>query len=222
MMLNYLKSQGTKEQQQFWLEAARNGDFLAAYAQTELGHGSNVRGIETTATLDTRTREYVVHSPTLTSMKWWPTGMYACTHALVFANLMIDGTNHGFHGFMVQLRGSDGKVMAGVELGEIGPKLNSTSNNIGYCRFTRVRVPMNHLFSKHSSVAIGGSGAKYVAAPRSLSKFRYISMMLARVSIVGVAYEELAKACTIAIRYGPPHGCCTRCCYRSCCVCACG
>lgn len=34
--------------------------------------------------------------------------MYACTHALVFANLLINGVNHGFHGFMVQLRGPDG------------------------------------------------------------------------------------------------------------------
>lgn len=51
--------------------------------------------------------------------------MYACTHALVFANLIIDGTNHGFHGFMVQLRQADGTTMPGVELGEIGPKLNS-------------------------------------------------------------------------------------------------
>lgn len=34
-----------------------------------------------------------------------------------------------------------GRVMQGVELGEIGPKLNSTSNNIGYCRFKHVRVP---------------------------------------------------------------------------------
>ena len=38
---------------------------------------------------------------------------------------------------------ADGTLMPGVELGEIGPKLNFTSNNIGYCRFTRVRVPMN-------------------------------------------------------------------------------
>ena len=57
---------------------------------------------------------------------------------------------------------------------------------------------MNHLFSKHSKVTPEG---QYIAAPRTLSKFRYISMMLARVSIVGVAYEELAKATTIAVRY---------------------
>jgi hypothetical protein len=38
-------------------------------AQTELGHGSNVQGLETTATFDPKTDELVIHSPTLTSSK---------------------------------------------------------------------------------------------------------------------------------------------------------
>ena len=198
MMLSYIKSQGTEEQQKYWLGKAREGDFIAAYAQTELGHGSNVRGLETTATFDPETKEFEVHSPTLTSMKWWPTGMYACTHALVFAQLLIRGKSYGMHGFMVQLRDRDGRVMPGVELGEIGPKLNDTSNNIGYCRFTRVRVPLDYMFSKYSKVTEGG---EYVAAPKKLSKFKYISMMVARVSIVAIAHDMLAQAVTIAIRY---------------------
>ena len=43
MILTYLQSQGTKAQQKYWLGRAREGSFIAAYAQTELGHGSNVR-----------------------------------------------------------------------------------------------------------------------------------------------------------------------------------
>jgi len=199
MFLNYLKSQANKEQLRYWNAEARQGNFIGAYAQTELGHGSNVRGLETLATLDLKNKEYEIHSPTLTSLKWWPTGMYACTHAMVFAQLIINGENKGLHGFMVQLRQPDGSLMPGVELGEIGPKLNFSSNNIGYCRFTNVRIPMNRLFSKYSKV-IETTG-EYIAAPRSLSKFRYISMMLARTSIVRIAYKMCAKACTIAIRY---------------------
>ena len=198
MFLNYLKSQATKDQLRYWNAAARQGGFIGAYCQTELGHGSNVRGLETLATLDVANQEYEIHSPTLTSLKWWPTGMYASTHAMVFAQLLINGKKFGLHGFMVQLRKSDGSLMPGVELGEIGPKLNFTSNNIGYCSFNRVRIPMDRLFSKYSHVTPAG---EYVAAPRSLSKFKYISMMLARTSIVRIAYKMLAKAATIAIRY---------------------
>lgn len=42
--------------------------------QTELGHGTFIRGLETTATYDPETKEFVLHSPTLTSYKWWPGG----------------------------------------------------------------------------------------------------------------------------------------------------
>ena len=198
MFLNYLKSQANKEQLRYWNAQARQGNFIGAYAQTELGHGSNVRGLETLATLDLAAKEYEIHSPTLTSLKWWPTGMYACTHAMIFAQLIINGEKKGLHGFMVQLRQADGTTMPGVELGEIGPKLNFTSTNIGYCGFTRVRIPMDRMFSKYSKVTDSG---EYIAAPRSLSKFRYISMMLARTSIVRIAYKMCAKASTIAIRY---------------------
>ena len=37
---------------------------------TELAHGSNVAGLETTATLDERTDEFVVHTPHLGATKW--------------------------------------------------------------------------------------------------------------------------------------------------------
>ena len=39
--------------------------------------------------------QFIIHSPTLTSLKWWPTGMYASTHAVVMANLFLDGKNYG-------------------------------------------------------------------------------------------------------------------------------
>ena len=32
---------------------------------------------QTTATFDKENDEFVIHSPTLSSLKWWPTGLYA-------------------------------------------------------------------------------------------------------------------------------------------------
>ncbi len=34
--------------------------------------GSNLRGLETTATYDKKTQEFVVNTPTLTATKFWP------------------------------------------------------------------------------------------------------------------------------------------------------
>lgn len=42
--------------------------------QTELGHGTFIRGLETTATYNPKTQQFFLNSPTLTSYKWWPGG----------------------------------------------------------------------------------------------------------------------------------------------------
>jgi len=70
-----LMTQCDDEQLAHWLPLATEYRMIGAYAQTELGHGSNIRGIETTATYVPDTDEFELHSPTLTSTKWWIGGL---------------------------------------------------------------------------------------------------------------------------------------------------
>ena len=199
MFLTFVMTQANDAQKKAWLGGARQAKYFGAYAQTELGHGSNVRALETTATFVRDADEFEIHSPTLTSLKWWPTGMYCCTHAVVFARLVDGGgVDRGFHGFMVQLRDDRGRMMPGVEVGEIGPKVNGKHANIGYARFTRVRVPRFNLFARYARVERDGT---YVRPPRKLSKFKYISMMQIRMSLVMGAYRGVSQAATVAVRY---------------------
>ena len=75
---------------------------LGCYAQTELGHGSNVAKLETTATLDLDTDEFVINTPTLTSTKFWPGDLGRhTTHALVMAKCVIKSKNYGIQPFIV-------------------------------------------------------------------------------------------------------------------------
>jgi acyl-CoA oxidase len=93
--------------------------------------------------------------------------MYSSTHAAVFAQMHLPGSggsSTGVFAFMVQLRDSNGRLMPGVEVGEIGPKLNSASTNIGYARFSRVRVPLTHLFSKNATVTAAGEWVLFMFA----------------------------------------------------------
>ena len=60
MFIPALMGQGTAEQQAKWLEKAYKLNIVGTYAQTELGHGTFLRGFETKATYDPKTREFIL------------------------------------------------------------------------------------------------------------------------------------------------------------------
>jgi acyl-CoA oxidase len=72
LFLPTIVAQASADQQSEWLWRAIMMKMIGAYAQTELGHGSNVRGLQTLAVYDKKTQEFVLSTPTLQSMKWWP------------------------------------------------------------------------------------------------------------------------------------------------------
>ncbi|KAG0172875.1 hypothetical protein DFQ28_009880 [Apophysomyces sp. BC1034] len=195
-----IKAQGTPEQIEKWYTAAQRHAILGCYAQTELGHGSNVAGLGTIATLDTQTDEFVIHSPDLTAAKWWIGGLGTIsTHAMVQAQLVISGKSYGPHLFIVPVRSPvDHKVVEGVQVGDIGPKAYNgfaTMDN-GYALFDHVRIPRENMLMRFSKVTRDG---QYVAPAHN--KLSYGSMVKLRVDIVADAGWKLAKATTIAIRY---------------------
>ena len=63
---------GTEEQSEYWRQMMKNNAIFGTYVQTEIGHGTFVRGLETTATYDKNTKEFILDCPTLTSIKFWP------------------------------------------------------------------------------------------------------------------------------------------------------
>lgn len=69
MFLPALKKLGNVEQQAEWVPKALNYSIIGTYAQTEMGHGTFIRGLETTATYDPKTKEFEIHSPTITAYK---------------------------------------------------------------------------------------------------------------------------------------------------------
>ncbi|KAJ9147685.1 hypothetical protein P3X46_029816 [Hevea brasiliensis] len=202
MFVPAIKGQGTEEQQQKWLPLAYKMQIIGCYAQTELGHGSNVQGLETTATFDPETDEFVIHSPTLTSSKWWPGGLgKVSTHAVVYARLITDGQEHGVHGFIVQLRSLDDHMpLPGITVGDIGMKFGSGAYNTmdnGVLRFDHVRIPRNQMLMRVMQVTREGKCVQS-NVPRQLI---YGTMVYVRQTIVSDASSALSRAVCIATRY---------------------
>ena len=105
MFIATIANLGTEEQINYGLPRAITFEIIGNYCQTELGHGSNVRGISTTAIYDKSTREFVLNTPTLRSIKWWPGALAkASTHCILYAQLIIEGQEKGIHVFVVQIR----------------------------------------------------------------------------------------------------------------------
>ena len=143
MFIPSLLSQGTPEQQAYWLPLCNRLEIIGTYAQTELGHGTFVRGLETIAVYDKSKESFIVHSPTLTATKWWPGGLgKTATHVILMARLILDGRDYGPHGFIVQIRELEThKPMPGIEVGDIGPKLGFNGVDNGWLRFNNVVIP---------------------------------------------------------------------------------
>lgn len=202
MFIPALKGQATDAQQGKWLPLAYRQSIIGCYAQTELGHGSNVQGLETTAAFDPSTDEFVIHTPTLTATKWWPGGLgKVATHALIYARLLTDGRDYGVHAFIVQIRSlEDHLPLPGITVGDIGVKFGNGGYNTmdnGLLQFNHVRIPRDNMLMRLARVTKDG---KYMQSdvPRQLA---YGAMVYVRKSIVSDASSYLSRAVTIAVRY---------------------
>jgi len=92
MWVPALLGQADDEQQAKWMPPSQSLAIIGTYAQTELGHGTFVRGLETTATFDPSSQQFVIHSPTLSSTKWWPGGaLLLCSRALALISDSVPG-----------------------------------------------------------------------------------------------------------------------------------
>lgn len=71
MFISTLELLCNENQKKKYYERAKKNEILGCYAQTELGHGSDVQNLELEAIFDKEKQEFVFNSPTVGSTKWW-------------------------------------------------------------------------------------------------------------------------------------------------------
>lgn len=174
-----------------------------AFAMTETGHGSDVAAIGTTATYDEAKHQFVIDTPFRGAWKdYLGNAALHGTAAVVFAQLITKGVNHGVHAFYVPLRNAKGTFLKGIGGEDDGLKggLNGIDN--GRLHFTNVRVPRENLLNRYGSVAEDGTYSSPIASPGRRFFTMLGTLVQGRVSLDGAATSAAAMALTIAITYG--------------------
>ncbi|MEV0465798.1 acyl-CoA dehydrogenase [Nocardia tengchongensis] len=175
---------------------------LGCFAMTETGHGSDVANLETTATYDPATREFVVHSPTPSARKDYIGG--AAEHArmaAVFAQLITGGESKGVHCFLVPIRDEAGGDLPGVTTSDCGYKGGLPGVDNGRILFDQVRIPRENLLNRYADVAEDGAYSSDIENPSRRFFTTLGTLVRGRVSVGGAAAAAARVALSIAVRY---------------------
>ena len=194
---------GTKTHHQKYLRPIGSLELPGCFAMTETGHGSNVKGIETTATYNHSNKSFTIHTPTIRAQKEFIGN--AALHgqvATVFAKLIIDGTDYGVSAFLVPLRDKSGKTLPGITISDCGRKMGLNGVDNGVISFDHITVPIENMLDKFSHVNEEGK----FESPITSDNRRFFTMLGTLVGgRIGIPRSGLSASKTglaIAIRYG--------------------
>ncbi|KAG0224028.1 hypothetical protein BGW41_005269 [Actinomortierella wolfii] len=204
-----IRALGSEELKAKYLPSADSFEVRGCFALTELGHGSNTRGIETEARWDPKERCYIIHTPTTTAQKYW-IGAAAMTavNAIVWAQLYVPNPStseyehHGIHAFLVHLRDPKTfETLPGITIRDCGSKSGLNAMDNGRIWFDHVKVPRENCLNKYGGV--NEQGIYESMFPNKEMRFggQLVNLSEGRVGIA-VSSRNFAKvALTTAIRY---------------------
>jgi len=193
---------GTQRHHERYLPGAASLETPGVFAMTETGHGSDVQALGTTATYLPESDEFEIHTPFRGAWKDYlgNAGLHGRA-AVVFAQLVTRGVNHGVHAFYVPIRDASGAFLPGIGGEDDGLKggLNGIDN--GRLHFDRVRIPRDDLLDRYGSVAEGGEYSSPIASPGRRFFTMIGTLVQGRVSLDGSSAVASKMALSIALRY---------------------
>ena len=193
---------GTEKHHQKYLTKIGRLEIPGCFAMTETGHGSNVRGLETTAVYDIENQEFVIHSPTPDSSKEYIGNALHGKVAVVFAQLHTQKKAHGVHAFMVPLRNDQGHPLPGIRIEDNGYKMGLNGVDNGKIWFDQIRIPLENMLDKYGSVSADGTYSSPISHP-SKRFFTMLSTLVGgRICVARAGLSAAKSGLSIAIKYG--------------------
>ena len=125
------------------------GEHIGCLAITEVGHGSNLKKLSTTAIYNKETRSFSINTPNPESYKCWIGNAKYATHCVMLAKLIIGDNNYDLHPFLIDLHSP------GITIVDNGYK--NGLNGVGNCVmiFDNVVIPEINLLGKFGFVKNG-------------------------------------------------------------------
>ena len=193
---------GTEAHHHQYLSDAACCQLMGCFAMTEIGHGSNVQALETTAAYDSTHEQFIIHSPTFSAGKAYiGNAANDARMAVVFAQLETGAQQQGVHPFLVPLRDQGGRAFPGITIEDDGYKMGLNGVDNGRIWFDHVRVPRTALLNRFGDVDRAGNYQSQIKNP-STRFFSMISTLVGgRIGIAASANSAAKSALTIAIRY---------------------
>ncbi len=194
---------GTEKHHKKYLKDIGTLELPGCFAMTETNHGSNVKGIETTATYDHPTKTIKIHTPHEFARKEYIGN--AAVHgqmATVFAKLIIDDKDYGVSAFVVPLRDKKGKVLPGIKIKDCGRKMGLNGVDNGVIYFNHVVIPVENMLDRFASVNEEGKFESPIASDNRRFFTMLGTLVGGRIGIPRSGNAASKSGLTIAIRYG--------------------
>lgn len=197
-----VQSLGTEKHYKKYLRDIGTLKIPGCFAMTETHHGSNVKGLETTATYNHNDKTFTIHTPHEKAQKEYIGN--AAVHgqmATVFAKLVIDNHDYGVNAFIVPLRDASGTVLDGITIGDCGQKMGLNGVDNGTIQFNQVVIPKENMLDRFASVNEDGE----FESPIPSDNRRFFTMLGTLVGgRIGIPRSALAAAksgLAITIKY---------------------
>jgi len=192
---------GTKKHHEAYLAQAGRAELLGCFAMTETGHGSNVRGIKTTATYDRKTDSLIIHTPGKNDNKEYIGNALHATMASVFAQLIVDGKNEGVHAILVPLRDADHNTLPGITIEDNGYKLGLNGVDNGKIWFHQVAVPRENLLNKYGDITLDGKYESDIKNPNKRFFTMLGTLVGGRICVARAGLGGAKMALAIAVKH---------------------
>lgn len=193
---------GTEKHHKKYLKDIGSLKLPGCFAMTETGHGSNVRGIQTTATYDHKSKTITIHTPTKNDGKEYIGN--AALHgqmATVFAKLIINDTDYGVNAFVVPLRDTKGKTLKGITIEDCGRKMGLNGVDNGKIFFDQVQIPLENMLDRFGSISAEGEFTSPIASDNRRFFTMLGTLVGGRIGVPKAGLSAAKSGLSIAIRY---------------------